>query len=279
MPDDAVVLHVLNTGWGPAPGWILMRGGGVARIRVPTMVALLRHPQEGWGLFDTGYAQRVYEETGHGVFRLYRLFVPTIMNPAGSAAAQLARFGLAPADIAWIVISHFHADHVGGLADFPSARFIASRSAYDDVRPRRGFRALRRAFVPSLLPADFGGRVTLVDDFGGPELAPFGPTHDLFGDGALLLCNLPGHARGQVGLHARTAAGPVLLAGDGCWLSRSYRENRPPHWITGAFVDDTAEARRTVAALHAFALTNPETAIVPAHCPEAHLRFVGRSDA
>ena len=39
------------------------------------------------------------------------------------------------------------------------------------------------------------------------------------------------------------------------------------------------EARRTVAALHAFALTNPETAIVPAHCPEAHVRFVGRSDA
>lgn len=277
MGSDAVALHVLNTGWATAPEWILVRGGRAARIRVPALVALLHHPREGWGLFDTGYAPRVRAATGRGIFRLYRLFAPMTQTHEGSVVAQLARFGLEAADIAWIVISHFHADHVGGLVDFPGARFIASRSAYDDVRSRHGIRALLRAFVPSLVPPDFEERATQLPGFEGPELPPFGPTHDLFGDDSLVLCNAPGHACGQLVIHARTTAGPVLLAADACWLSRSYRENRPAHWITGAFVHSTAQARRAVAAVHRFSLAHPETAIIPAHCPEAHDRFVARS--
>jgi glyoxylase-like metal-dependent hydrolase (beta-lactamase superfamily II) len=199
------------------------------------------------------------------------------VSARGSVAAQLSRFGLMPADIAWVVLSHFHADHVGGLADFTGARWIASQAAYEDVRTRTGFRALVRGFVPSLLPVDFGNRATLLPAFTGQELPPFGPTHDLFGDGAALLCGLPGHARGQIGMLVHTTTGPVLLAADGCWLSRAYRENRSPHWLTGAIVDSATQVKRTVAALQTFALAHPETPIIPSHCPEAHARWVGGS--
>ena len=193
--------------------------------------------------------------------------------------AQLPDFGITAADIAWIVVSHFHADHIGGLADFGAARYIAARSAFDDVRARQGVRALLRAFVPPLVPRDFDGRVTLLDTFAGPQLPPFGTTHDLFGDGSVLLCNVPGHARGQIAVHARTTRGAVLLAADACWLSQSYRENRPAHWLTGVFVDSLGAARRSVAALHAFSLANTTTAIIPTHCPEACERFVVGSGA
>ena len=271
-----VTLHVLNTGWASAPEWILIRGGRMVSVRVPALVGLIHHPREGWGLFDTGYSLRVRAETSRGVFWLYRALAPMSVSADGPVVDQLGRFGLTPDDIGWIVLSHFHADHLGGLFDFPRARFIASEVAWNDVRSRRGLRALRYGFVPALVPPEFEERLTLIGDFPGRELAPFGETHDLFGDGTVVLCNVPGHARGQICAHVETGDGPVLLAADGCWLGRSYRENRAPHWITGAFVDSTTEARRTVSVLHDFAAAHPETPIVPSHSPEAHERFVRR---
>ena len=53
--------------------------------------------------------------------------------------------------------SPFIADHVCGLGDFPAARFVFLRDAYDDVRNRRGLGAVTAGFLPDLIPADFDG--------------------------------------------------------------------------------------------------------------------------
>jgi glyoxylase-like metal-dependent hydrolase (beta-lactamase superfamily II) len=91
----------------------------------------------------------------------------------------------------------------------------------------------------------------------------------LFGDGSLALVTLPGHARGQLGLLARTDRGPVLFAADSCWLRRSIRERRLPHPITNLIVDDPRAVRATIERLHTFAVAWPEVVILPSHCPEA----------
>ena len=83
--------------------------------------------------------------------------------------------------------------------------------------------ALRRGFLPMLLPADFARRASFPNSFNGPLLPGLGPTCDYFGDGSLLLVLLPGHARGQIGMLAQTESGPVLFAADCCWLSRWLR--------------------------------------------------------
>ncbi len=273
--SHSVEVHVLNTGWASAPEWIIMRGGALRKIQVPAMVALIRHPQHGWGLFDTGYAPRLSGETAHGPFRLYRAAAPMQQRAGDDVAAQLARFGLSPKDIDWVLISHFHPDHIAGLADFQNARWIASREAFEDVGTRRSWRALQRGFIPGLLPDDFAARATLIDTFDGMALDHLGPTYDLFGDGALRVCNLPGHAAGQIGVLAQTGGGPLLFAADACWLSRAYRENRAAHWLTAAFVANHGQAKRTLAALHGFSIDHPEVQIIPTHCPEAHARWVG----
>src|SRR5260370_164781 len=87
-----------------------------------------------------------------------------------------ARAGLCAADLKCIILSHFHADHISGLQDFPAARIIVTREAYDAVASRRGFGALRRGFIPALLPADFQQRARFLDDFSGPSLPHLGPT-------------------------------------------------------------------------------------------------------
>jgi glyoxylase-like metal-dependent hydrolase (beta-lactamase superfamily II) len=253
---------------------MMMRGGRRKQIACHSLVALIHHPRAGWGLWDTGYAPRMQQATARWPFRLYRSATPLRLRPELAVAAQLPRWGLAPADIRWVVLSHLHADHVAGLLDFAAARIILSAAADEGVAGLRGLRALGRAFIPSLLPADMASRATLIREFRGAPLPPLGPTHDLFGDGALQLVMLPGHARGQVGLLAHTAERPVLLAADGAWHSRAIRERRLPHPLTYLFVDDRRAVRETLGRLHAFAQAHPDVTIIPTHCPEAYAREV-----
>jgi glyoxylase-like metal-dependent hydrolase (beta-lactamase superfamily II) len=266
--------HFLDTGYCDAWEHHVIRGGQRRRFDCHALVGLLCHPRRGWLLWDTGYAPRLLDATQRWPFALYRRITPLHLRPELAVAAQLARWGLVPSDIGQVVISHFHADHIAGLRDFPQAELVARRAAYDDVANRRGLSALRRGFIPALLPDDFRARATLLPPFSGPPLPALGPTHDLFGDGSLLLVALPGHARGQIGALVQSQRGRILLAADGCWLTRAVRERRPPARITSLLVDDPRAVRATIERLHAFSQACPDVEIVPTHCPEAFAREI-----
>jgi glyoxylase-like metal-dependent hydrolase (beta-lactamase superfamily II) len=268
--------HILDTGYCLARESHLLQGGARRLVACHSLVALLRHPEHGWLLWDTGYAPRMLEVTRRLPFVLYRAATPLRLRPELAVVAQLERLGLRADDIRRVLISHFHADHIAGLRDFPRADYIATRQAYDDVATRQGIAALRRAFIPALLPEHFERRATLLAPFQGESLPALGATHDLFGDGSLRLLELPGHARGQMGLLARTGRGWVLFAADGCWMRRAVRENRPPSRLTHLFVDNPVMVRATIQRLHLFAAERPDVLIVPSHCPEA---FAGEVEA
>lgn len=271
MSQQTPVLQcqILDTGYCLARENHILQGGTRRKIACHSLVALLRHPAHGWLLWDTGYAPRMLEATRNLPFALYRAATPLHLKPELAVVAQLARLGLQASAIRRVLISHYHADHIAGLRDFPAATYISSQLAYDDVAARRGLSALSRAFIPALLPEQFEQRVTLLPPFQGEPLSELGATHDLFGDGSLLLIELPGHARGQIGMLVHTARGRVLFAADGCWMRRSIRENRPPSRLTSFFVDNPAQVRATIQRLHIFALAQPDVIIIPSHCPEA----------
>lgn len=264
-----MTFRMLTTGYCLADESHVLRGGrrGVS-VQCPARVGVFEHAQ-GPVLFDTGYAAlHLFAAAKNFPYGLYLRATPLFTTPEESLAAQLQREGLRPEAVHTILISHFHADHIAGLKDFPSARFVTSAEGFDDVKDRRGWSALKRAFLPELLPADFTERVTLLGGFTGPELAPFGPTHDLFGDGLLRLVRLPGHARGQLGLLAQTDGGEIFLVADAAYSRQAIRENRPPHPITHLFTDDSRAGRETLSRLHAFSVAHPEIRIYPTHCRE-----------
>lgn len=267
-------LHIIDTGYTEAIEGLIVRGGRLRKMICHSLVALLLHPEHGPILFDTGYAPRIMAASKRFPYRLYRWVTPLHVRAEGAVAAQLPRFGLAPGDIRHIILSHFHADHVAGLRDFPTACIVATRSGYADAAPRRGWRALKRGFLPALMPPDFANRARLLPEFTGPSLPGLGPTYDLFGDGSIQLVALPGHACGQIGALVSTNGGDVLLAADGCWMLKQVREQKPPHTITGIIVDDMKAVRATIEKLHTFAEACPGVRIIPCHCPEAYEREV-----
>lgn len=272
----AVECHLFSTGYCLAQEAFLIRGGRWQTIHCHALVALLRHPEHGWLLWDTGYAPRMLEETRRLPFALYRVLTPLRLRADLAAVAQIERWNLTARDIGQVIISHFHADHVSGLRDFSHARLLASGPAYAHLAGRRGWAAMRVGAIPALLPDDFVERLAILPEFTGPTLPGLGTTHDLFGDGSLLLVALPGHARGQIGMMATTERGPVLFAADACWLARSIHECRPPHPLTNFLVDDPRAVAATIDRLHVFAQARPDVTIIPSHCPETWEREVRR---
>lgn len=224
-------------------------------------------------LFDTGYADHFFAACRTFPLSLYAAVTPVCTNPEQSVAAQLRRQGVDPASVRTIFLSHFHADHIGGVRDFPQATFICMREAYEHVRVRHGFSAVREGFLPPLLPDDFAKRVRFVEASRKVVLPgkyhPFTEGYDVLGDGSLLAVDLPGHAVGQYGVFVADQHGKdIFLCADAAWSSRAYRGNILPHPLAYAIMPDARAYRKTLAKLHELHQHNPALRIYPTHCEE-----------
>ncbi|WP_254509239.1 NAD-dependent epimerase/dehydratase family protein [Anatilimnocola floriformis] len=270
----AVDVKLFTTGYTPQPYYLAERGQGRNIIPFHATCALITHPQFGHFLFDTGYAPRFRTATARFPYSIYGRLSPVVCSESLTIRAQLQELGIDSRDIRGIILSHYHADHVAGLRDFPSSDFISSQAAWSDVAGRSGFAALRRGFLPALLSDDFAKRLHTIESFHDPGFGPFSQTHDLFGDGSVRLIQLPGHARGQIG--AIVQQGPAkrtLLAADAIWTLGSLRANALPHWKTFSFVDSVADMRTSLNQLHELSQQHPAIEIVPTHCPEIADRY------
>ncbi len=267
-PSDGVEVTFLNAGTCRVPEVAVRPGGGLRRVDLPALVALIRHPTEGPVLFDTGYSPRFFEATGRLPYRAYRWLTPVTCGPHDTVAAQLPALGVLPAEVRQVVISHFDPDHIGGLRDFGAARIVCHAEAWESVRGRRGADALRARILPGHLPDDIDERLHLVTDFGMDSVAPLSGAHDLFGDGTVLLVGLPGHAPGQMGaLIQRPSGGSWLLAADAIW-TRAILDRAGPTAHLLIAVDRPAQLA-TYTLLRQLHRERPDISIVPTHCPEA----------
>lgn len=250
---------------------ITIRGGERRSIRIPALFACIEHPGLGPILFDTGYSERFFQAASRFPYSLYRSATPVFITEEEKAVHQLQQAGIDPSQIQYIILSHFHADHIAGICDFPQAKFVYLQAAYDNVKHRRGLSAVRAGFLPDLLPSDFERRSLPIDEtklISLPPSFPFTRGLDLFGDGSIIAVDLPGHAAGQIGILFDTEQEPYFLCADSVWSSRAYRESLPPHWIAGIIMDDRRQYQDSFLRIHEFHKWHPEYRIVPSHCTE-----------
>lgn len=258
-----------------------LSGGSLRATVFPALTGLFLHDDEGPILFDTGYDPAFFAATEPFPQRLYRWLTPPTISAESAVSVQLRRFGLTPDEIRWVVLSHFHGDHVAGLHAFPKARIACARAGLDAARRGSDWTALRGGVLRALIPADIDQRLVFFEDRPriplDPAFRPFEEGADLFGDGSLAAVELPGHCPGHWGLACRGSDDRLhFLAADAAWSSRAIRENRPPPWLTTTLLGRTAPYRATLARLHALSRNAPEVMITPSHCAERAARI--RSD-
>ena len=140
----------------------------------------------------------------------------------------LDTFGIPPADIGDIVVTHLHYDHAGNLDKFPNARFhLQDREMAYATGRCMCHGGLRYPFsvndVTLMVRHVYGERVTFHN--GDGEIAPDVTVH-----------HVGGHSDGLQVVRVNTARGPVVLASDAIQFLRQH----PPQ----AAVSDRLQYRR-----------------------------------
>ncbi|GAB2177051.1 MBL fold metallo-hydrolase [Dongia sp. agr-C8] len=264
-------VRLLSAGFCLHPEFMSIRGGSWKPCRFPAGFLYLRHSRFGHVLFDTGYSDHFRKETASFPNLLYAKLMPPHFQAADRACDQVERMGVRASEIGTVVLSHFHADHIAGLRDFPTARIVAHRSGYRAMTRARGLGGLLQGLLPGLMPPDADDRICFTDAFAPaplpPALAGFGPARDLFGDGAALIVDLPGHSTGQIGLYLpETPQGALFVVADAAWSQDAIAGLRPPPRLVTAMLGETGTYRRTLGNLHRLQQAMPDLAIRPAHC-------------
>jgi glyoxylase-like metal-dependent hydrolase (beta-lactamase superfamily II) len=171
-------------------------------------VFLVQHPH-GLCLFDAGQTARASRPGYHPRWHPYLRLARFELTSEDEVGPQLRTHGIDPGAVRWLVLSHLHTDHVGGVGAFPEAEVLVSRIEWERAR---GVSGRLRGYVPQHWPlAD----PVLVDPT-GPAVGPFAGSFDVAGDGELLLVPTPGHTPGHLSMLVRdnAAAGGALLGGD-----------------------------------------------------------------
>ena len=231
---------------------------------LPIYAFAIEH-REGVILVDTGEdaraSERRYFARWHPGVRAFREWV----EPEQEIGPQLERLGIAPGDIRWVVMTHLHTDHAGGLHHFPHNEILVTR---EELEFGSGLRGRMRGYVANTHWPDWF-RPTMIEL--DPE--PFGPFPEslrLTKAGDVTLVPIPGHTPGQIGVIVEEGDHTVFLAGDSSYTQELMLRGKPD----GVGADEQAELL-THERIRVFAAEHPTVYLV-AHDPETGARLTER---
>jgi len=161
----------------PDRGMMSGRPSGIP-VTIPVPFYLIEHPN-GLALFDTGMKldnwPAEFRQDGE-------------QRPDQMIDKQLASIGYKPDDIKYVIMSHLHLDHAGGMPFFPNATFIVRKSE------------LRAAWWPERFQVHY-----IFEDFKDTRNFNYielddTEVFDVFLDGSVLCIDTKGHSQGHQSL-------------------------------------------------------------------------------
>ena len=183
---------------------------------------LIRHPQ-GDLLWDLGLPHSL---AGAGP-QSQDIFTISLER---TLTEQLADIGLSAQDIEFISLSHSHFDHSGQAALFPDSQWLVNKDEFDYMFSTDANKTQNVAFTDLNKSIHSGN-------------------HDVFGDGSVMILELPGHTPGHSALQVNLVeSGPIMLTGDLYHRSESRELKRVPR-----FNSNEAQTRESMEVFEALA--------------------------
>lgn len=176
--------------------------------KFPAKCFLLEHQNYGYIMIDSGYSKMIFE---NGITsKIYNMLNKTICNDEDILINQLKKDGIYENDIKYIIITHMHPDHIGGLMNFNQSKVIISEEC-NDLIYKSSYKDL---VFKNLIPGTLEGRLQSIRLESNSILKGF-KGKDLFGDDSLWIIALEGHAKGQIGVFLKFQK--LFFVADATW--------------------------------------------------------------
>lgn len=256
--------------------WRIGRGDGIKRLMntlfdsdftewLPVYVWVIEHP-EGLIVIDTGIPADANKHIWFPPFMpLVQRAAKFDMTSEQEVGPQLQHLGFSPDDVRWVVLTHLHQDHDGGLHHFPNTEFIVSRKEWAAAT---GFRGRMNGYLNQRWPKWF--QPSLVD-FDQTLFGPFDSHHSFVQAGDVHLVPTPGHSPGHLSLILVEADCSIMFAGD-----TSYTQDLLIAQQADGIGDDPQAQKDTHRKILAYSEQHP-TVYLPSHDPGSFERLENRT--
>jgi N-acyl homoserine lactone hydrolase len=252
-PPAGMSISALPTGTYDGPAIFAYRGGSWKdTLHFAATAVLVCHPK-GNLLIDTGFGKRVDE---------HMKMLPSMQQSPHSkgvaAVDQLMSGGTQPSDLAGIIPTHAHWDHISGLDDLRGVPVLIN--------------AAGRGFIDSkvkgteVINSFHGINYKLYDFEGGPYLG-FPQSHDVWGDGSVVIVPAPGHTPDSVVVFVNLPSGTrYALIGDLVWQMEGIDIPAEKPWMLRKLIgENNGEVHKDIALIRAAMKTYPQIHVIPAH--------------
>jgi N-acyl homoserine lactone hydrolase len=171
------------------------------KLQLTASCYLIRHADH-YMIWDTGYP--VVAATPNA---------PTVKV---TLVDQLAQLKIKPEQINYVGISHYHGDHTGQAASFPQATLLIGQGDWDVLKGPTPSGTTNAAPLKHWLE-------------GQGKSEPVAKDKDVFGDGTVVMLDMPGHTPGHHSLLVKLKEkGNVLLTGDQAHFRENYDSSGVP---------------------------------------------------
>lgn len=188
-------------------------------LDLPVYAFLVEHPNGKKVLFDAGWSSDVRKHQWKDM-GLAHLCDEAILEPGACVNERIAAMGYQNGDIDYLIPSHLHLDHAGGMQDMKGVRHYLVAEEERKAAGHGNLIDYRRKHWKGLPLETFS--------FADSEYGPKHKAYDLFGDGSVTFILTPGHTDGSVSMLLKNNGKELLLIGDSAYSRHAWQDNVVP---------------------------------------------------
>jgi N-acyl homoserine lactone hydrolase len=233
---------------------------------------LVRHPA-GDLLIDTGNSSHFNDEIrGYPLGTWLKLrFLAGQLKPEVPLSGMLRRVKEDPAKLRWVILSHAHLDHSGGLMDLPRLPVLLSQ---EELQFAADPNVQAKGFVIAAHAQKFPAADAPTLRFDPQPYETFHESADVYKDGSVVVVPLRGHTPGSVGIFVNLSPNRRLFyVGDAVDDALGFEKRVGKSLVLQDSDNDQSLANQIVATLNDLHEKLPELAIIPAHGRSAYKKF------